>query len=468
MTGKHAGGSGGRRRKPPAAAAPPAPVEPVIAGVAPAPADADQARSPPSDARGADPAPAEPGPAAGPAASPAQGAKPDRAQAATATAPQAPAASAAAPAPHWLLYGANGYTGRLVLAEALRRGLRPILAGRRAAEVEALAREHALPARSFDLTNAATLRAALDGASLVLHCAGPFSATCAPMLEACLAVGAHYVDITGEIDVFAHCHAQDDSARERGITVLPGAGFDVVPTDSLAALLAREAVEPRELVLAFEAGGGPSPGTARTSLEGLARGGRVRRGGALVDVPLAWKERAFQRDGAPRSAITIPWGDVYTAHLTTGAADIEVYMAMPPATIARLRRWRWLVPLAGYGPVRRWMAGRAGAVRGPDEARRAASGCHVWAELHDAAGTLHRAELDTPNGYDVTAWCAVGIVERLLRDPPREGGYRTPSQLMGAEWILSMPRVRLDGPHAEPAPSPASAPTHPPQPESPP
>jgi short subunit dehydrogenase-like uncharacterized protein len=468
VTGKFAGGSGGRRRKPPAAAAPPAPVEPVIVGAAPAPADAAQANSPPPDARGLDPVPAEPGPAAGSPAAPAPGANPDGAQAFTTTAPLVPDASAAAPAPHWLLYGANGYTGLLVLAEALRRGLRPILAGRRAAEVEALAHEHGLPARSFDLTNAATLRAALDGASLVLHCAGPFSATCAPMLEACLTVGAHYVDITGEIDVFAHCHAEHARARQRGVNLVPGAGFDVVPTDSLAALLARDAADPRELVLAFEAGGGPSPGTARTSVEGLARGGRVRRAGALVDVPLAWKERTFLRDGVPRAATTIPWGDVYTAHLTTGAPDIEVYMAMPPATIARLRRWRWLAPLAGLGPLRRWLAGRAGAVRGPSDARRAVSGCRVWGELRGADGTLHRAELDTPNGYDVTAWCAVGIVERLLRDPPREGGYRTPSQLMGADWILSMPGVRLGGPRTEPATPPAPQPTSPPQPASPP
>jgi short subunit dehydrogenase-like uncharacterized protein len=351
--------------------------------------------------------------------------------------------AAQAQAPTWMLYGANGYTGRLVLAEARRRGLSPILAGRNAAAVEALAREHGLPARSFDLSHPATLRAALDGVALVLHCAGPFSATCAPMLEACLAAGAHYVDITGEIDVFAHCHAQDARARERGIIVLPGAGFDVVPTDSLAALLAREAADPRELVLAFEAGGGPSPGTARTSMEGLAAGGRVRRDGAMAAVPLAWKERTFLRDGAPRTATTIPWGDVYTAHLSTGAPDVEVYMALPPATIARLRRWRWLAPLAGFGPVRRWLAARAGAVRGPSAQRRESSGCHVWGELRDAAGRLHAAELDTPNGYDVTAWCALGIVGRLLRDAPREGGYRTPSQLMGADWILSMPGVRL-------------------------
>jgi short subunit dehydrogenase-like uncharacterized protein len=353
----------------------------------------------------------------------------------------APTTPAATPTGQWMIYGANGYTGRLVLAEAVRRGLRPIVAGRRASEVEALAREHGLPARSFGLESAATLRAGLNGVCLVLHCAGPFSATCAPMLEACLDVGAHYVDITGEIDAFAHCHAQDARARERGIVVLPGAGFDVVPTDSLAAHLAAALPGARELVLAFEADGGPSPGTARTGIEGLAAGGRIRRDGLLVGVPLGYKQRSFMRDGEPRTAMTIPWGDVYTAHVTTGIPEIEVYMAMPPATIARVQRWRWLAPLARLGVVQRWLKDRAGAVRGPSEARRESTGCHVWGEVRDATGAERHAALATPNGYAVTVWTALGIVERLRTDPPTPG-FHTPSQVMGADWLLGMPGVR--------------------------
>jgi short subunit dehydrogenase-like uncharacterized protein len=366
---------------------------------------------------------------------------PDAAAPAATDLPSTPVGARAA-APTWMLYGANGYTGRLVLDEALRRGLRPILAGRSAPAVEALAREHGLPARSFDLAHPATVRAGLNGVALVLHCAGPFSATAAPMLEACLAVGAHYVDITGEIDVFAHCHAQDARARERGIAVVPGAGFDVVPTDSLAALLARELPGARELVLAFDAGGGPSPGTARTAVEGLGRKGRVRRGGELAEVPLAWKDRTFERDGAPRTAMTIPWGDVYTAFVTTGVPDIEVYMAVPPSTVTRLRRWRWLAPAMAWPFVRRKVAARAAARPGPDAARRESTAAHVWGEIRDATGRERRLELATPNGYALTAWTAVGIAQRLL-DGPAPPGYATPAQLMGADWILGMPGVRL-------------------------
>lgn len=342
----------------------------------------------------------------------------------------------------WLLYGANGYTGRLVAEEAVRRGLQPILAGRNADELEALGQRLHLPVRVFGLDAPTAVRAGLQDVGLVLHCAGPFSRTCAPMLEACLAQRAHYLDITGEIEVFAHCHAQDARARERGIVVLPGAGFDVVPTDCLAALLKRELPEATSLVLAFEAAGGPSPGTALTGVEGLGQGGRARIGGKLVRVPLAWKTRRFDRDGQPRFAMTIPWGDVYTAFVSTGIPDIEVYMGVPPATAARLRRIRWLGPLLGSAPVQAWLKRQVlRRVRGPDAAAREASDGRVWGEVRSADGREASAQLRTPNGYALTVTAALGIVSRLLDGPAAAPGFHTPSQLMGADYVLSLPGV---------------------------
>src|SRR6478736_9875816 len=123
----------------------------------------------------------------------------------------------------WLIYGANGYTGRMMAEEAVKHGLRPILAGRNAGALEALAKKLKLPVRAFALDNPTAVRAGLHNIGLVLHCAGPFSATSAPMLAACLDLKAHYLDITGEIDVFAHAHTQHEVARKAGVVVLPGA-----------------------------------------------------------------------------------------------------------------------------------------------------------------------------------------------------------------------------------------------------
>lgn len=202
----------------------------------------------------------------------------------------------------WLLYGANGYTGELIAREAVRRGQRPILAGRGAAQVEALARELGCEARVFDLA-----QPRLEGVSLVLHCAGPFLHTSKPMVDACLAAGAHYLDITGEIAVFEAIFRRDAEARQRGIALIPGAGFDVVPTDCLAAMLHRRLPDAHELWLAFaQRRGGISRGTLKTMIEGLGHGGAIRKDGKIVVVPQLFDVRTIPFPSGPRTAMTIP------------------------------------------------------------------------------------------------------------------------------------------------------------------
>ena len=341
-----------------------------------------------------------------------------------------------------LIYGANGYTGALIAEEAARRGLKPILGGRNRDVLNVVAQRLKLTRRVFELSDPGEIVRNLDGVDLLLNCAGPFSKTCAPLLQACLERKLHYLDITGEIDVFALCHRAQPRAQRQGIVVAPGVGFDVVPTDCVAAMLKQRLPDAIELVLAFEAGGGSSPGTARTSIEGLAKGGRARIAGEVVEVPLAWKTRTFERDGSQRTAMTIPWGDVYTAYVSTGIPNIETYMALPPQTIARMRWLRHLKPLLGLAPVQAFLKSRAGSVAGPDAPRREATNCHVWGEVRNAAGTEARLALTTPNGYALTVQSALGITQYVLDAKPA-GGYYTPSQLMGAEYVLRLPGVAL-------------------------
>ena len=344
-----------------------------------------------------------------------------------------------------LIYGANGYTGALIAEEAARRGLKPILGGRNRDALEELSRQLKLTRRVFELRDGAEVLRNLEGVDVVLNCAGPFAATTAPLLEGCIAQKVHYLDITGEIDVFEQCHHEHSRARHAGIVVAPGVGFDVVPTDSLAAMLKRKLPDANELVLAFEAGGGPSPGTARTSVAGLARGGRVRRNGELVEVPLAWKVREFERDGKRRSAMTIPWGDVYTAFVSTEIPNIETYMAVSPKTISRTRWMRQIQPLLTLDVVRRFFEARAvDRARGPDAALRASTGCYVWGEARNAAGREEKLALTTPNGYTLTVNAALGILEHVLHTSV-EGGYYTPSQLVGADFVLGLPGCALVG-----------------------
>ena len=341
----------------------------------------------------------------------------------------------------WMIYGANGYTGKLTAEEAVRRGMKPVLAGRKQPEIAKLAERLGLEYRVFSLDEPEAVRSAIAGLRLVLHCAGPFSRTSTPMVEACLAERVHYLDITGEIAVFKAAHERDQEARRADVVLLPGAGFDVVPSDCLAASLVEALPAATSLKLAFEAGGGPSPGTAKTSVEGLGNGGQVRRDGQLKKVPLAWKTREVPFAHGVRSAMTIPWGDVYTAFVSTGVPDIEVYMSVSPATIANVKRLRMIQPVLGWSPVQSFLKKRIEKrVTGPSDERREKTDCQLWGEVSSADGRTVSATMTTPNGYDLTVSASLGIVKHLLASDV-EGGYYTPSLLMGSEFAASLPGV---------------------------
>jgi short subunit dehydrogenase-like uncharacterized protein len=343
----------------------------------------------------------------------------------------------------WMIYGANGYTARLIVKQAQKLGLQPILAGRNRESIEAMAVETGFEGLVFDLDDEVALADALEGVSIVLHCAGPFSATSQSMIEACLEEHCHYLDITGEISVFANAHRQSEAARHADIVLMPGAGFDVVPSDCLAAELVNSLPAATAMTLALEFGGHMSPGTAKTSVEGLAGGGCVRRDGKLKWVPLAWKTREIPFEHGTRLAVTIPWGDVFTAYISTGVADIDVFMSAPPSAILRMKRLRMVKPLLSMQWVQNVMKRRIEkSLTGPESSERKNSLMHLWGEVSSADGRSASATMTTPNGYDVTVTASLGIVEYLLKHEV-EGGFYTPSLLMGADYASSLPGVTL-------------------------
>jgi short subunit dehydrogenase-like uncharacterized protein len=343
--------------------------------------------------------------------------------------------------PQLLIYGANGYSGELIARAAAARGERPILAGRNAAAVGALAAELGLEQRAFGLDDPAQVDRGLAGVTAVLHCAGPFSRTSRPMADACLRARAHYLDITGEIDVFEALAARDAEARAAGILVLPGTGFDVVPSDCLAAHLKRRLPSATRLSLGFLSTGGVSRGTATTAMEKLHKGGLVRRKGVLVQVPPAWKTRVVDFGTGPLEAVTIPWGDVATAFHSTGIPDVEVYTAMP----AKRRRWlaltRFVAPILGLAPVQAYLRRRIQArPAGPSAERRARARTYLWGEATDDQGNRVVSRLQGPGGYDFTVQTALAIWRRVAGGEA-PAGFQTPSRAYGADFVLGTPGV---------------------------
>jgi short subunit dehydrogenase-like uncharacterized protein len=341
-----------------------------------------------------------------------------------------------------MIYGATGYTGRLATREAIARGAAPVLAGRREEAVAALAREHGLEHRAFGLDDPEALRRALVDVAAVLHCAGPFAWTSSAMVDACLVTGTHYLDITGEIDVFEAIHARGAEALAADVVLLPGVGFDVVPTDCLAARLASEVPEPVSLELAFHAdGGGVSRGTMRSMVERMPKAGAVRRDGRLEPVPIAWETREIEFGCGRRWTMTIPWGDVSTAWFSTRIPNIKVLVGVSPAGIARARRLRLLAPIVGLKPVKRalqWVIGRR--VTGPSDTQRGAGRSYLWGRAQNARGRGATATFDTPEGYSLTA---VAAIDATLRVAAGEvgGGALTPSLAFGADYVETLPGV---------------------------
>jgi short subunit dehydrogenase-like uncharacterized protein len=347
----------------------------------------------------------------------------------------------------WLLYGANGYTGELVARLAAVVGHRPVLAGRNAGAVCALAEELGLERRLFGLDEPARIEEALAGMTLVLHCAGPFSRTSKAMADACLRTRTHYLDLTGEIAVIEALAARDAEARAAGVMLLPGCGFDVVPSDCLALHLKTRLPGARRLSLGFETEGGTSRGTAATAIESLHRGGLVRRQGRLAEVPSAWKTRRIDLGGGPRTAVTIPWGDVATAWYSTGIPDIEVYWAAPLALRVLVRASRHLKPILASNAVRRLLAARVrAAAPGPSEEQRRRGRAWVWGEVEDAEGRRAVSRLATPEGYTLTGRAALALVERVLAGHA-PAGFETPAKAYGADFVIGIPGVtRTDEP----------------------
>ena len=340
---------------------------------------------------------------------------------------------------NFLIYGANGYTGELIARYAVERGLKPVLAGRNAEKVEALAKQYGFDFRAFDLNDSTKLDAALSEVAFVLHCAGPFSLTSEPMVEACLRTKRHYLDITGEISVFESMAARDKQAQDAGIMIMPGVGFDVVPSDCLAKHLKNRLPSATRLTLAFYGMGRISHGTQATMTMNVGRGGAIRRNGEIVNVPAAWKTRQIDFGEVEKTGVTIPWGDVSTAFYSTGIPNIEVYTVVPEPQLKLLKLSRYLGWLLGSAPVQNILQKQIPA-GGPSDEERARGKTYLWGEATDDAGGVVEARQTGPEGYTLTAITALAIAEKILNGDFC-AGFQTPAKCYGADLILEIEGV---------------------------
>jgi short subunit dehydrogenase-like uncharacterized protein len=189
------------------------------------------------------------------------------------------------------IYGATGFTGGLIARELGSLGAEFSISGRDRGKLEALSEElGGVPFRAVAADDGAGLRELLEGCSVAVGCAGPFTLHGEAVVGAAADTGTHYLDTTGEQAFMRMVFDRyGKRARETGSALVSGMGFDYLPGDMLAALTAEGMGPLEEIVLAYCVHGfAPTRGTALSGLE-------IMRGGDVVWADGDWR-------AAPRSA----------------------------------------------------------------------------------------------------------------------------------------------------------------------
>ncbi|SNT34789.1 Uncharacterized conserved protein [Ekhidna lutea] len=337
-----------------------------------------------------------------------------------------------------LIYGAYGYTGRLIVEECLKNGIKPIIAGRDAEKTMTYAKKHELEYDVFEVSDRKKLENWLKRGEVVVHCAGPFIHTAKSMVQGCLATNTHYLDITGEFQVFDLIKEYGEKAKEKGIMLLPGTGFDVVPSDCLAKHLHNKMPNATDLKLAFVSKGGKlSRGTAKTMIENLGEPQTLRRGGDYEGIPMG--KSAIEIDYGPFKQISmgISWGDVSTAYFSTGIPNIEVFSGTTEQQLSKVKRALRLSFMLRSRTIKNFLMRQMDKRSdGPEEERRKESVMYLWGKISNGV-TSEEARLKTPNGYTLTAASTVLIAQKILNGNFTIG-FQTPSIAYGEKLILEI------------------------------
>lgn len=347
----------------------------------------------------------------------------------------------------FLLYGANGYTGELIARHAAEFGLQPILAGRNKQALEKLGAELKLPIRVFALDDKAVIQQALQEVSVVVNAAGPYDFTAKQLVEACIAEGRHYLDLNGDAIIYDMIRTYDKAAKDSGVMLLPGAGYDVVPTDCLALWLKQQMPDARSLKIAFAVlNSALSRGTAINTVLKLGLPGLSRIDGKLVEEPVGKRGMYVQFPGLKKKIFTmsLPWGDLSTAYVSTGIPNIETYINMNKAA------WFFLKGQAAYNWLlkTKLVRGIANSIvksqsPGPDKATRDKTNALIWAQVSNAKGDTLTANMVVPEAYTLTALVALLITKKVL-NKEYKAGYQTPATAYGTELIMEIAGVQRE------------------------
>jgi len=303
-----------------------------------------------------------------------------------------------------LLLGAAGNSGRLIAAELAARRLSIRLAGRRRGPLEDLARALAADGattdvRTVDISDTASLAEATMGAGVVVSTIGPFVRQADPVIDACLAAKVPYVDIANEWPAVRGLLDRDEQARAHAVTLVTGAGFGPAATETLVLRLLEQIGVVPDLVRVAAAAGvtRQSDGVRQTIQESLSHGVTITyRDDQAVRQALGSGATVLTFGGTQRQMLPGPVGDLETARLASGAANVVAYIPNPTA-------------------------------------RGSGTDSYTWAEVTASDGQTVTAELHTGEGVRATAAIAAETTQRVLAGV--KPGAWTAGQLFGAALV---------------------------------
>ncbi|MDH4057482.1 MAG: saccharopine dehydrogenase NADP-binding domain-containing protein [Cyclobacteriaceae bacterium] len=338
-----------------------------------------------------------------------------------------------------IVYGSYGYTGKLIVEECRKKNLSIVLAGRNAESLEKQSKESGYPFKVVDIDDHDNLVDLLKQATVVIHCGGPFRHTAKKMVDACMETNTHYTDITGEYEVFELLAGYTNKAKQAGLMIMPGTGFDVVPSDCLALHLKNRLPTATNLQLAFAMSkGGLSRGTKKSMTEGLGFGGKIRKDGKLTMIRLGDKTMNIDFGAFKTPTLCIPWGDISTAWRSTGIPNIEVYTGATEGMISNARRSKYMNWLLRMKWVKNIMLNKIDKQPGgPSQEKLLTGKSYLWGKVWNDKGEQSEARLETLSGYLLTAKTSVLIAEKILSGNFKPG-YQTPAMCYGEDLILEI------------------------------
>lgn len=338
-----------------------------------------------------------------------------------------------------VVYGSYGYTGRLIVDELKKKSFTLILAGRKRDALQKQAEETGYPFEIVDVSDSINLKNLLSKAALVVHCGGPFRFTAKQMVDACLETKTHYTDITGEWQVFELLAGYHEAAKQAGIQIMPGTGFDVVPSDCLAVHLKKRLPSATHLQLAFAmVPGGMSRGTKKSMTESLGFGGIMRKNNELVPFTLGKDVLELDFGKFTTKTTRIQWGDISTAWRSTGIPNVEVFAGASPGSIRGLRISNYIGALLRQRWLKNFLLKKIDKGNpGPSDEHLKTGKCYLRGTAWDDAGNIQTSLFNGPNAYLLTAKTAVLIAEKIMAGK-FASGYQTPAMQYGADFILEI------------------------------